>query len=55
VAAVHVDDGAAEGAVAAALEEPDDDFVAGEVADHELLWYATQELDELVAQLLLGR
>jgi hypothetical protein len=55
VAAVHVDDRDAEEAVAAALEAPDDEFVAGEAADHELLWYATQELDELVAQLLLGR
>ena len=55
VAAVHVDDADAESAVAAAVKDPDDDFVAGEVADHELLWYATQELDELVAALLLGR
>jgi hypothetical protein len=55
VAAVHVDDQSAEDAVAAAAADPDDGFVAGEAAAHELLWYATQEVDDLVARLLLGR
>ena len=54
VAAVHVDDVDAVAAVTAAVTDPEDDFLAGEVADHELLWYATQELDELVAQMSRG-
>ncbi len=55
VAAVHVDDREAETAVGAAAADLNDDFAAGEAADHELLWYATQEVDDLVEQLLLGR
>ena len=51
VAAVHVDGTEAIEAVKAAIADPEDDFVAGEVADHELLWYATQELAELLEEL----
>ncbi len=51
VAAVHVDDESAEGAVQAAALDPADEFAADEAADHELLWYATQEVDELLREL----
>lgn len=51
VAAVHVDGAEAIEAVKGAVADPQDDFVAGEVADHELLWYATQELTDLVEEL----
>jgi len=51
VAAVHVDDESAEGAVRAAALEPSDEFAAEEAADHELLWYATQEVDGLLRDL----
>jgi len=55
-AAVHVDLGDAETDVAAAAEaleaadRGDDDaqFVVGGAEDHELLWYATQEIPNLV-------
>jgi hypothetical protein len=48
VAAVHVDHEDAIPAVTESALDPDDDFAAGEAADHELLWYATQELDDVV-------
>lgn len=56
VAAVHVDAGAAEEAVRAAAEvidaadlgDPDADFVLGEAEDHELAWYAAQEVPFLL-------
>lgn len=57
VAAVHVDLAEAENAVRAAadvvdaadLGDPDAEFVLGEAEDHELAWYATQELPFLLA------
>ncbi|WP_405821062.1 hypothetical protein OG241_34815 [Streptomyces sp. NBC_01390] len=60
VAAVHVDAGDAEGDVAAAAaalgaaDRGDDDaqFTVDGAEDHELLWYATQEIPQLVG--LLG-
>ncbi len=56
VAAVHVDGAEAEDAVRAAVRvideadmgEHDAEFVLGEAADHELAWYATQELPFLL-------
>jgi hypothetical protein len=59
VVAAHVDDAAAEPAVAAAADAVaqadlggadavDAQFVVDEAAGHELLWYATQELPGLV-------
>jgi hypothetical protein len=48
LAAVHVDHDDAVAAVTAAAADLDDEFAAEEAADHELLWYATQELDQLV-------
>jgi len=48
LAAVHVDHDEAVAAVTAAAADLDDEFAAEEAADHELLWYATQELDRLV-------
>ncbi|MFH8606736.1 DUF6912 family protein [Streptomyces sp. NPDC018029] len=56
VAAVHVDAGDAEADVRAAVEalgaadQGDDDarFVVDGVEDHELLWFATQEIPELI-------
>jgi len=58
-AAVHVDMGDAEGDVSAAAEalaaadRGDDDaqFVVDGAEDHELLWYATQEIPNLVGLL----
>lgn len=55
-AAVHVDSGDAEGDVAAAAaalgaaDQGDDDaqFTVDGAEDHELLWYATQEIPNLV-------
>ncbi len=54
VAAVHVDDGGAVPAVAAAALDPSDGFAMEEATDHELLWYATQEVDDLLAETLRG-
>lgn len=59
VAAVHVDEPVAEGAVVAALpvlaaaDAGDEDaaFVASEVEGHDLLWYATQEAADLLTEL----
>jgi len=56
VAAVHVDLAAAESAVSAAvaavdaadLGDPDAEFVLGDVEDHELAWYAPQEIPFLL-------
>jgi hypothetical protein len=56
VAAAHVDNEAAERAVrtaaalieAADLGDPDADFAVGDAEDHELAWYATQELPFLL-------
>lgn len=52
VAAVHLDTGEAEKAVRAAAEvidaadlgDPDAEFTLGDAEDHELAWYAPQEL-----------
>jgi hypothetical protein len=49
IAAAHIDDEAAIAAVTAAVARPLDEFAAEEAADHELLWYATQELPALLA------
>lgn len=56
LAAVHVDGGEAEDAVRAAAEvidaadlgDPDADFTLGEAEDHELAWYAPQEVPFLL-------
>jgi hypothetical protein len=56
VAAVHVDAEEAEGAVQAAaavidaadLGDPDAEFALGDAEDHELAWYAPQELPFLL-------
>lgn len=56
VIAVHVDDGAAEPAVRAAAEcidaadlgDEDAELVLGDAEDHDLAWYATQELPFLL-------
>lgn len=56
VAAAHVDDVLAEAAVAAAAEaviaadlgSEDAQFLVDEAEGHELLWYATQELPDLI-------
>jgi hypothetical protein len=46
---VHVDDEASVPLVRAALIDPDDDMAQGDLEDAELLWYATQEIDQLLA------
>jgi hypothetical protein len=51
VAAVHIDDDDAVPAVTDAAREPEDEVAAGEAADYELLWYATQEIEQLVRTL----
>jgi hypothetical protein len=48
VAAVHVDHESAADAVRAAAQDPEDEFAVEEAADQELLWYATQEVDDLL-------
>jgi hypothetical protein len=56
VAAVHVDLAAAEDAVRAAaavvdaadLGDPDAEFALGDAEDHEMAWYATQEIPFLL-------
>lgn len=56
VAAVHLDLAAAEGAVSAAIEavdaadmgDLDAELIVGEATDHELAWYAPQELGFLL-------
>jgi uncharacterized protein DUF6912 len=52
VAAVHVDDPSATDAVRAAALDPADEFAMEEAADHELLWYATQEVEHLLQEQL---
>ena len=37
-------------AVRAAALDPSDDVAMEEAADHELLWYATQEAEHLLAE-----
>jgi hypothetical protein len=49
IRAIHVDDLATVPLVRAALIEPDDEMVQGDLEDADLLWYATQELDELLS------
>jgi hypothetical protein len=51
IAAAHVDGDEAVADVSAAAATPDDELAAEQAADHELLWYATQELEELLAGL----
>jgi hypothetical protein len=56
VAAVHVDVAEAQDAVRAAVEvvdaadlgDPDAEFVLGDVEDHDMAWYATQEIPFLL-------
>jgi len=48
VVAVHVDSSDAADDVAAAVASPDDESLAQRVLDHELGWYAVQELPELL-------
>ncbi|HEY3894798.1 MAG TPA: hypothetical protein VGL88_05455 [Pseudonocardiaceae bacterium] len=56
VAAIHVDVAEAEGAVRAAaavvdaadLGDPDAEFALGEAEDHEMAWYASQEVPFLL-------
>ena len=56
VAAVHVDEAATEPTVAAAVAalpaadagEEDASFTVSEIEGHDLLWYATQEIDDLL-------
>jgi hypothetical protein len=56
VVAAYVDNAAAESAVAAAIEaidaadlgDEDADLIVGDAADHDLAWYATQELPFLL-------
>jgi hypothetical protein len=45
-----VDDPAAASDVARVLAEPGDAAARSDLEDHQLLWYATQELPEVVAQ-----
>jgi hypothetical protein len=49
VQAVHVDGEDAVPLVRAALVEPEDEMAQGDLEDADLLWYATQELDQLLA------
>lgn len=49
VVSALVDDPAAQDDVARTLDDPDDADAAADVSDHQLLWFAAQELVELVA------
>jgi hypothetical protein len=49
VVSALVDDVAAEPLLGRLLVDPDDADAATDLEDHQLLWYAAQELDELVA------
>jgi hypothetical protein len=49
IEAVHVDEPESVALVRAALIDPEDTDALGELEDAHLLWYATQEIDELVA------
>jgi len=48
IGAVHVDDAASVPLVRAVLVDPDDEMAQGDLEDAELLWYATQEIDQLL-------
>ncbi|MDI2131430.1 DUF6912 family protein [Yinghuangia seranimata] len=48
VASIHMDAADAEPAVRAALADPSDEALVEAVEEHELMWYATQELGGLV-------
>ncbi|RZS90119.1 hypothetical protein EV189_1902 [Motilibacter rhizosphaerae] len=50
MASVHADEEAAEQAVAAAAADPTEERLDA-CEEHDLLWWATQELDELLADL----
>ena len=49
VASVHVDTSEARAAVVAALQGPEDEALLDRVLEHELAWFARQEVDELLA------
>lgn len=49
ISAVHVDDEASVPLVRAALIDPDDEMAQGDLEDADLLWFATQEIDQLLA------
>lgn len=49
IAAVHMDAEDAEDAVRAALGALEDEVLLDAVEEHELLWYATQEIRDLLA------
>jgi hypothetical protein len=49
VASVHVDTSDAQAAVLAALQAPEDEILLERVLEHELAWFARQEVDELLA------
>ena len=49
IAAIHVDSAEAEADVAAAAAAPDDERLAERALEHELGWYAVQELASLLA------
>lgn len=51
IAAAHLDGDEAIDDVTVAASSPGDELAAEEAADHELLWYATQELEELLGSL----
>jgi hypothetical protein len=48
ISAVHVDDVEAVPLVRAVLVDPGDEMALGNLEDLDLLWYATQEIDQLV-------
>jgi hypothetical protein len=49
IQAIHIDDLAVVPLVRAALIDPGDEMVQGDLDDADLLWFATQELDDLLA------
>ncbi len=49
IEAVHVDEPESVPLVRAVLIDPEDEDAAGDLEDAHLLWYATQEIDELTA------
>src|SRR5205807_401644 len=51
LASVHVDDVEAEPAVRAAGADPESEPLLQALEEHDLLWWATQELDALLAAL----
>ena len=46
--AVHVDDSATSPLVTEALEHPDDESAQSALEDVDLLWFATQEVEDLL-------